>query len=51
MTVFDVILIIFGIGLVSASSIAFLAIAFSIFEDTKLGEYLLNKLLKEDKEE
>jgi hypothetical protein len=51
MTVLDVILSIFGIGLVSTCSIAFLAIAFSLFEDTKLGEYLLEKLKKDDDEE
>lgn len=51
MTVFDVIVFIFGIGLVSTCFISFLVLAWSMFEETKLGEYLLDKLLKEDKEE
>ena len=50
MTVAEWIAIIVAIGLVTTCTITLLAIAWSVFEDTKLGEYLVDKL-KERKEE
>lgn len=50
MTVFDWIAIIVAIGLISAFIILLLVVAWSVFEDTQLGEYFLEKL-KEDKNE
>lgn len=50
MTVYDIIAIIIVLGGASAFTILLLVVAWSVFEDTQLGEYLLKKLKKEDEE-
>ena len=51
MTVYDIIAIILALGLIGTFFITLLIVAWSMFEDTQLGEHLLDKLLNEDKEE
>lgn len=50
MTVFDLIAIIVAIGVFGACIILLLVLAWSMFEDTKLGEYFLEKLEKDEEE-
>jgi hypothetical protein len=51
MTVFDWIAIIIVLGGTIAFTIVLLVIAWSVFEGTQLGEYILEKLKKDDEEE